>query len=696
MMRPPPIHKFSFSGRLLHVLRVFLPIVLVLGAIAFMVYRMAIGRWPKDMSGSEFELILLGICAVLLLLLFFANGWRFVRAKISEDAMRSSLMQSDARFKILLDTIPDLIWMKDVQGVYLSCNPAFEEFFGKTESEIVGKTDYDFVSEEISNVFRSHDRAALDAGNARTNEEWVTFADDGRRVLLETIKIPVRTGDGNVAGILGVARDITRRHEAEEEAKLFRNLVELSNDPIYALDPADNFRMVFINQAACRHFGASREEIVHWRVADWDPVVKQADLAQIEEKAKQGVATVFETRHRLASGAVVPVEVSINYIEHQGKELSAGYIRDISERKRAEQALREAHQRLLDLTSNVPGLVFQYRLAPDGSFSYPFIGNTVEKMCGLSPEDIYANPAVLFSFVHPDDVKAFQVSIRASARTLQSRPHEFRANLPKYGLRWLLETSCPERQPDGSIVWHGFITDITKLKRTEVALNQSREQLRQLVAHQDRIREDERKRVALDVHDELGQRLLAMKIELSMLPQIAGEPSIVAERVEALMQQIDSTIKSVRAIINNLRPSVLDLGLFAALDWLEKKFERSTGIVCELTGNEDELQLEEGLATTLFRVIQEGLTNVQQHANATHVRVDLQRVDGQLVITMADNGIGLTEASDDGKDKFGLVGIRERIGILGGKATIEDQEGGGTLLTISLPERRPGDMPASS
>jgi PAS domain S-box-containing protein len=119
--------------------------------------------------------------------------------------------------RTLVGAIPDLIWLKDPEGVYLACNPMFERFFGAREAEIVGKTDYDFVDRELADYFREHDRKAMFAGGPSVNQEWVTFADDGHRALLETIKTPMRDGGGRLIGVLGIARDITANHESQEQ-----------------------------------------------------------------------------------------------------------------------------------------------------------------------------------------------------------------------------------------------------------------------------------------------------------------------------------------------------------------------------------------------------------------------------------------------------------------------------------------------
>ena len=249
-------------------------VVLLVILIAVIAYRTEIFRWKDRFPERELELLMLVFGAMLLIGIFVAVSWNLVQTQAAAKLMRSNLALSEARLKSLFQTIPDMIWLKNEQGVYLACNPAFERFFGSTEKEIVGKTDYEFVEKELADFFREKDRVALEAGEPRANEEWVTLADTRKRILLETIKAPVRTDAGDLVGVLGIARDITRRHEAEKEASLFRNLVEFSGDPIYVMDRT-TYRMVFVNQAACDHFGATREEIAGLTVFDWDPQITE-------------------------------------------------------------------------------------------------------------------------------------------------------------------------------------------------------------------------------------------------------------------------------------------------------------------------------------------------------------------------------------------------------------------------------------
>jgi PAS domain S-box-containing protein len=172
----------------------------------------------------------------------------------------SELATERARLQTVLHAIPDLVWIKDVAGVYLGCNHRFERFFGAKEADVVGKTDYDFVPAEQADFFRAHDRLAIAAGKPSVNEEWILFADDGHTELLETIKTPVKDGTGQIIGVLGIARDITAQRAAVEKLRSQAELLDLTHDAIIVRDMDD--RITFWNRGAVEQYGWSPDEAV--------------------------------------------------------------------------------------------------------------------------------------------------------------------------------------------------------------------------------------------------------------------------------------------------------------------------------------------------------------------------------------------------------------------------------------------------
>jgi PAS domain S-box-containing protein len=234
--------------------------------------------------------------------------------------------------------------------------------------------------------------------------------------------------------------------------------------------------------------------------------------------------------------------------------------------------------------------------------------------------------------------------------------------------------------------------DITEAKQQEQSLRQSKELLRELSAHHDTVREEERKRISREIHDELGQKLTALQLEASMLAINFGNthPSL-SEKTQSILKLIDSTMEGVRAIASDLRPAVLDLGLAAAIEWQLEDFQKRTGIVCHLSDGHS-IIVAGSISTAIFRILQEALTNIARHAQATKVEVSLKKVRGIIVMKVKDNGIGITAADLKRVKKFGIAGIHERVLMLEGKFKIRGTPGTGTLLSISIPaqlEKKP-------
>jgi PAS domain S-box-containing protein len=239
----------------------------------------------------------------------------------------------------------------------------------------------------------------------------------------------------------------------------------------------------------------------------------------------------------------------------------------------------------------------------------------------------------------------------------------------------------------------------TELVRANEELEQTKRMLRQLAIHQDTIKEAERKRIAREIHDELGQNLLALRIDVSLLHARTGisHPKL-HERVGEALRQLDVAMTSVRSIINDLRPNVLDLGLPAAIEWQAKEFGRRTGIQCDVQMDERNFtpDLDGNLALAFFRILQESLSNITRHSHASRVVIELHNDGNVLKMKVADNGIGIS-CSDIGKkeNSFGLVGIKERVVTLSGELHIDGSHGQGTALTVSIPleppaHKRPG------
>jgi PAS domain S-box-containing protein len=241
-------------------------------------------------------------------------------------------------------------------------------------------------------------------------------------------------------------------------------------------------------------------------------------------------------------------------------------------------------------------------------------------------------------------------------------------------------------------------SDLSEMKRAEQELRASSEQLRNLAAHLLSVREEERARISREVHDELGQSLTAVKMDLAWLevrlPQRNGQ---MLKRIRSTRHLADSIIQSIRRISTDLRPAVLDLGLAAAVEWQVQEFQARSGIQCKVRLLTREV-VASNASTAMFRIFQETLTNVARHAKATRAEVVLQKQQDRLVLLIRDNGRGFDQADPALSQSLGLLGMRERAAILGGRVNISSAPGKGTTVTAWIPFPSPeqsGILPAA-
>ncbi len=229
------------------------------------------------------------------------------------------------------------------------------------------------------------------------------------------------------------------------------------------------------------------------------------------------------------------------------------------------------------------------------------------------------------------------------------------------------------------------MTNITASKLEQLEVTRSRARLAELTAHIEQVKEQERTRIAREIHDDLGGNLTAIKMALMMLTQrLPAELPQLIERAEYVDALVDRTIEAVHRISLDLRPSMLDFGLVAALEWQSREFEKQNGISCAFSSSEKEIDLSLDHATALFRIFQEALTNIAKHAKASQVTVRLQLLRHQISLTIADNGVGIGQADRVKPGSFGLRGMSERAKALGGTMALSQASGGGTTVTIKI------------
>lgn len=257
----------------------------------------------------------------------------------------------------------------------------------------------------------------------------------------------------------------------------------------------------------------------------------------------------------------------------------------------------------------------------------------------------------------------------------------------KDGRKLPIDLSVSELFTGTKRLFTAIVRDITERKRAQEELTTSRELLRSLAARLQSIREEERTRISREIHDELGQSLTGVKMDLSwLLAKLPPNREDLSDRVHRLSALVDDTIQTVRKIAAELRPGILDnLGLVAAIEWQTTEFQNRSGIQCKCSAQLEDQHLDPELCTALFRIFQETLTNVMRHARATAVSVVIKKTGGEILLQVHDNGRGITEPQTAGSKSLGLLGMRERALLLGGQFKITGAANRGTTVTVTVP-----------
>lgn len=352
----------------------------------------------------------------------------------------------------------------------------------------------------------------------------------------------------------------------------------------------------------------------------------------------------------------------------------------------AEDELRRSEDQLRLIIDTIPTMAWSLR--PDGAID--FVNRRWMDYTGLSLEEERADP---IRPMHPEDRDGAMKDWLLARSNGEGYETELRLRGADGEYRWFLVRTVPLRDEHQNIIkWFGTSTEIEDRKQAERALYRSFAQLRALTARLQSVREEERARMAREIHDELGQSLTAIKIELSALVKDLSPEQQRPFRRESVMKLIDETIQTVRRISTELRPGVLDdLGLVAAVEWAAHEFEVRTGTRCHVCLPGADLSLDPEYATALFRILQETLTNVARHASATTVTVRLTDQNGEVHLEVGDNGKGISLEQLYAANSLGILGMRERALLLGGELAISGVAGKGTTVRVRIPHIHPAE-----
>ncbi|HWH41415.1 MAG TPA: PAS domain-containing sensor histidine kinase, partial [Usitatibacter sp.] len=386
-----------------------------------------------------------------------------------------------------------------------------------------------------------------------------------------------------------------------------------------------------------------------------------------------------------ADGTEFPIDASISQHMEDGRKLFTVILRDITERVKAEDLLARSEARLRGILDSAMDAIITV-----DERQHIVLFNYAAEVVFACPRD-QAIGAPLAWFIperfregHGEHVRRFGSTGPTSRRMGGARVV---VGLRRNGEEFPIEASISQTAEHGQRFYTVILRDVTERVRNEEELRHSREELRQFAVAANSVREQEKSRIARELHDELGQALTALKIDVGWLKErLAASGGEVGLKLSNMQVLLDGTVAAARRISADLRPLMLDdLGLVAACDWLVNNFTQRTGIACELAMSGDELDLPDPYATALFRVLQESLTNVARHAEASLVEVTLERDDTHVMLTVRDNGKGFATADPRKPNSFGLLGLRERAYLLGGQSRISSEPGRGTTVELQLP-----------
>ncbi len=468
----------------------------------------------------------------------------------------------------------------------------------------------------------------------------------------------------------------------ESEERL-QAIIGSAMDAIITVDGQQ--RILLFNTAAEQIFRCPSAQAIGTDIGRFIPGgLQQGQGGRVVEIDDSG-ATMRTTGEHLAlagvraDGGEFPIEASVSQVRLRGAEYSIVILRDVTERKQVEAALRENEQRYRTLFSK----------AMDGIVLFDADGNLVDVNDSFAHMHGYAVDELLeMNLRDLDTPETLALAPGRMRRILGGETFGFEVeHYHKDGHILPMDVATSGIGIDGKRYVLAFHRDITERRRAEQELKRSQQQLRGLSKAANEALEAERRRTARELHDELGQSLTALKMDLDSLRTALppGQPEL-DQRAQAMHALLDGTIAATRRIAADLRPLMLDdLGLAAALDWLTQNFSKHTGIATDLVIDDTVAQVPEPIASALYRITQESLTNVAKYAQATAAEIRLERDGAWVQLMVRDNGRGIDAADQDKRGTFGLLGIRERVTLLGGEAEISGEPGRGSEVRVRIP-----------
>lgn len=486
-----------------------------------------------------------------------------------------------------------------------------------------------------------------------------------------------------------LSREIIERNRAEDALRDSRRYLQalFDNSLDAILVTNDEGRYIDANPAACALLGYTHEELMQLTILDItaEPF-RQEGWALWQQFLARGS---WSGEHSTLRKDRAVRQLEFRAVANILPGVHVASCRDITERKQAEEQLKQSERQLAEAQ----------RLAHIGSWSLDLSSKKVTwsdelyRIFGVQPSEFDHRYEAVVGTTHPEDRDWLRSVIEDSIKTHEPFSVYYRIILPTGELRILQAHGAVVTDEHGNAIrMHGAAQDVTERKQAEEQLRATTEQLRALSARIHSAKEEEGARIAREIHDELGAALTSLRWDLESVDKVISELGdqpqlkVLRERIEAMLRLTETTISSVRRISSELRPSILDdLGLVEAIEWQAQQFQDRTGIICRCDCSLENLDLSREQSTAVFRILQEALTNILRHAQATRVDITTRAEAGEFVVAIIDNGRGITENKKSGSQSLGILGMQERAHLIGGKINVTGVEGKGTMITVRVP-----------
>jgi PAS domain S-box-containing protein len=600
---------------------------------------------------------------------------------------------ADAQFRLLVETVSDYaIFLLDPEGRVVSWNAGAQRIKGYDAAEIVGRHFSTFYTPEDRATGKPEELLRHAEREGRIGDEGWRLRKDGSRFWADVVITALREPSGKVTGFAKVTRDMTELRRSRErieasEARL-RAFADHSPALMYLKDGEGRYR--FVNRRFLQRFGLPLEQVLGRTDAQlFPPRVATALSAHDAQVLTNGVPVQAEETLRSLDGEQVSVVVKFPMFDGDGRVAGVGGIAtDISERKRTEQALAE-QRTLLAEAQKVAGLGCWEWDPASGRLTW---SDELYRMYGIDGKGFEPSFEAYLERVHPDDRQ--QAGAMVARALIDGSPYtaEERIVRPDGIVRWLRSHCEVVRDSAGrAIKLLGACLDVTESRTSEQALRDAATSLQALSRRLVEAEEAERRRIAGELHDRVGQNLSALNINLDIVLGALGEqaPMDVRVRLRDSLALVDGTLQSIENVMAELRPPLLEeYGLGAALGWTAEEFFKRTGIEVDFQdeAREKNRELRRDAAVALFRIAQEALNNVAKHANARRVRITVSASAEEMTVEIGDDGAGFDPLGAEARSsRWGMTTMRERAEAAGGRVEVTSVRGTGTVLRATVP-----------